>query len=99
MFRVKFSRKAEKAYRKLPEAIMDKLELWISRVLECGIREVREKYKGYKDHPLKGERSDRRSVYLNKQWRVEYSESSADEGGLLVNLILIEEVHPHEYKK
>lgn len=78
---------------------MDKLELWISRVQECGIRDVREKYRGYKDHPLKGEKLDRRSVYLNRQWRLEYSEATTDEDGLSVELILIEEVHPHEYKK
>lgn len=81
-----------KSLRKLPEYVVDKLNIWVRSVENHGIREVR-KVPGYHDEPLKGQRKGQRSIRLSKAYRAIYTEHSEGD----VEIILVEEVNKHEY--
>lgn len=55
LFKVYFSKFAEKQVSKIPIYIAESLQFWISAVEEKGLGEVR-KIPGYHDEPLKGSR-------------------------------------------
>lgn len=81
-----------KALRKMPDYVINKLNAWVRSVEKYGIREVR-KVPGYHDEPLKGDRKGQRSIRLTKAYRAIYTEHKSGE----VEIILVEEVHKHEY--
>lgn len=94
---VRLSRNVAKQLRKVPLHIRKSLNFWILSVQEEGIDAIR-RIPGYHDEPLAGEKLGRRSIRLNRQWRAEYIETEADDGeGVLIDIILILEVHPHDY--
>ena len=94
---VRLSRNALKQLRKVPLHIRKSLNLWILSVQEEGIEYVRT-IPGYHDEPLSGDKSGRRSIRLNRQWRAEYVETEAeDNSGIVIDIILVMEVHPHDY--
>ncbi len=67
---------------------------WILTIEEFGLNEAR-KVKGYHDEPLMGLRQGQRSVRLGIKWRTIYTLSKT--GAL--NIVKVEEVTPHEYRK
>ena len=81
-----------KVLRKIPDHVVDKLNAWVRSVEKQGIREVR-KIPGYHDEPLKGDRKGQRSIRLTKAYRAIYTEHKNGE----IEIILVEEVHKHEY--
>ena len=94
---VRLSRNASKQLRKVPPHIRKSLNFWILSVQEEGIELVR-RIPGYHDEPLTGDKAGRRSIRLNRQWRAEYIETEAEDAeGIFIDIILIMEVHPHDY--
>ena len=89
---VRIERKARKRFKKLPKYILAVLNEWVDLVEEQGIRETR-KRKGYHDEPLQGKRKGQRSIRLSKHWRAIYREEKDG----TINLIIVEEVHKHDY--
>ena len=81
-----------KALKKVPHFIGDKVQIWADMVEKEGLFAV-QKVPGFRDHSLKGERKDQRSVYLNKQWRLIYTTNKKTE----VTIVTVEEVMPHDY--
>jgi proteic killer suppression protein len=84
--------KVEKDLRKLPEFIVNKLRKWARDVELIGLEAVR-KIPGYHDELLKGQRQGQRSIRLSRGYRAIYSVSQEKE----VRIILVEEVHKHDY--
>ncbi|WP_347357728.1 hypothetical protein [Bdellovibrio sp.] len=84
--------KVFKQLRKLPGHVVDKLMAWAMSVEMKGLLEVR-KIPGYHDEPLKGRRQGERSIRLSKAYRAIYTE----ENNGTVKLIIVEEVHKHDY--
>ena len=83
--------------KKVPLHIRKNLNLWILTAQEEGIEKAR-KIPGYHDEPLQGDKIGRRSIRLNRQWRGEYIETQSEENtGIVIDLILVIEVHPHDY--
>lgn len=91
MYKVDLS-KVKKTLRKLPQHIVVKLFAWALEIEKYGLHEIR-KVPGYHDEPLMGNRKGQRSIRLSKAYRAIYTTSS--EG--IVTLVVIEEVHKHEY--
>jgi len=89
--RVRLTKGATKQLRKAPHQVQRKLKIWIDAVGLTGLDETR-KIPGYHDEPLQN-KFGRRSIRLNKQWRAEYVLEKDEDG----NLVVIMEVHPHEY--
>lgn len=81
-----------KSLRRMPIYIVDKLNVWARSVEKFGIREIR-KLSSYHDEPLKGDRKGQRSIRLTKAYRVIYTEHKHGE----IEVILVEEVHKHDY--
>jgi proteic killer suppression protein len=90
---IELSKKAEKQVKKLPKHIKSKLALWARSVLAEGLDVVR-RNSSFHDEPLSGAKKGIRSIRLNKQWRAEYIIEKRDG-----RVIIVVEVHPHEYKK
>jgi proteic killer suppression protein len=90
MNKVSLSRLATKQLQKVPVVIQKKVANWIDQVIEEGIQTIRLS-NGYHDEPLKGKRQGQRSVRLNKQWRLIYSE-------ITLEIVEIQEVTPHDYR-
>lgn len=88
---VDVSKNAQKDLKKTPVSIKKKLFIWVAAVEERGLMEVR-KIPGFHDESLKGERLGQRSIRLNKQWRAIYSVIKEK-----IELVLIQEVTPHDY--
>ena len=86
---VNITKPALKQIHKAPTYIYQKVLGWINAVETIGIASVRLR-KGLHDEPLKGTRQGQRSVRLNQQWRLIYSET--------LEIIAIEEVTPHDYR-
>lgn len=80
-----------KNLHKTPLPIKKKLFTWVTAVEERGLNEIK-KIPGYHDEPLKGDRQGQRSIRLSKQWRAIYRVIKKE-----VELVLIEEVTPHDY--
>jgi proteic killer suppression protein len=87
---VQYETHLEKALKKLPLYIVEKLKMWAKTVNNYGISEAR-KCKGYHDEPLKGERRSQRSIRLSKSYRAIYIE---DKNIIKITVI---EVNKHEY--
>lgn len=81
-----------KVLRKIPDYVVDKLNVWVRSVEKQGVREVR-KIPGYHDEPLKGDRKGQRSIRLTKAYRAIYTEHKNGE----IEIVLVEEVHKHEF--
>lgn len=90
--RVKLEKSAVKALKKAPIQVQRKLRMWIDSINIVGLQETR-KILSFHDEPLQGTKKDRRSIRLNMQWRAEYKIMADEEG----NLIIVLEVHPHDY--
>lgn len=89
MKKIIFSKLASKQLQKVPTHIANKVKGWVKSVQAVGLITIRSK-KGLHDEPLKGTRQGQRSVRLNQQWRLIYTES--------LEIIAIEEVTPHDYR-
>jgi toxin HigB-1 len=74
---IKFTKQARKDYERCPHHIQSMLTRWVNAIVEYGIRQTREE-KGFHDEPLKGKLKGLRSVRLNRQWRVIYSEETGE---------------------
>ena len=81
-----------KTLDRIPGYLRDKFHYWVDLVVRYGIREVR-KQRSFHDEPLKGPLLGRRSVRLNKAYRVIYLETRGDLA------ILVVEVTKHAYQK
>ena len=88
---IKISKQASKTLSKAPLHVRDKLDAWIESLLEYGLEATR-LCAGFHDEPLKGKRQGQRSIRLNRQWRVIYSEEAS------ILCIQILEVTPHDYR-
>lgn len=89
MISVIFTAKVQKQFPKIPKHILDRVKMWANEVGIHGIEVIRQ-VKGYRDHPLQGNRQGQRSVSLNKQWRLLYTEA--------LNIIEVQEVTAHDYR-
>jgi proteic killer suppression protein len=83
---------ADKQLNRLPVSIKEKFDLWVDEVEFNGLPALRRR-PGLHDEALKGERSNQRSVRLNRSYRVIYTES--EEGDVCIVGIL--EVNKHDY--
>lgn len=92
IFDVNLSPRARKDLKKIPLAIVIKLEAWIEEVGHRGLSEVR-KIPGYHDEPLKGKRKGQRSIRLNIAYRAIYIINKSG----IINFVEIQEVNKHEY--
>lgn len=86
---VYFTAKAKKQLEKLPLDIYKRVRFWVESVQAHGIQEVR-LVRGYRDHPLQGNREGQRSVSINKNWRLIYTES--------LEVLDVQEVNKHDYR-
>ena len=84
--------KVQKQLRKIPVEVRIKLQQWVLFVETQGIFAA-QKFPGFRDHSLKGNRKTQRSVYLTKKWRAIYSLDKSSE----LKIVCVEEVTPHEY--
>lgn len=89
---VKISKNAVKSLKKAPIQAQRKYRSWLKDLAELGLTKTR-KIPGYHDEPLAGKKKGRRSIRLNKKWRLEYTL----EKDIFGNWIMILEVHPHDY--
>lgn len=85
------SRRAEKDLRKAPWYILDKVEVWISKVQQFGLEKVKT-ISGYHDEPLQGKRLGQRSIRLNRSYRLIYSIEKHQ-----IQALTVLEVNNHEY--
>lgn len=90
MVKILLSKAVMKKLNKIPPHVKTKLKLWADSVMLEGVEEVR-KIPSYHDEPLKGPKKGRRSIRLNRQWRAEYEFFEEE------IIILVVEVHPHDY--
>lgn len=89
---VKLSAKALKDLKKIPLAIVLKLQAWIENVGYVGLNATR-KIPGCHDEPLKGKRKGQRSIRLNRAYRAIYM---IDKSGA-IHFVEILEVNKHDY--
>lgn len=90
--KVLMSRRAEKDLSKAPRYIADKLIGWIESVRTDGLQIVR-RIPGYHDEPLKGKRSEQRSIRLSRSYRAIYETKKDGK----IEFVSIEEVTKHDY--
>jgi hypothetical protein len=84
--------RAAKALRQAPTNVQVAFSLWKEEVQLAGISAARANSLWH-DHPLKGSKGGRRSVYLDYSWRAEYVVDKAT-GQITVEVM---EVHNHDY--
>ena len=84
--------KVRKRLRKVPVEVRVKFQQWVLFMESNGLLEA-QKFPGFRDHSLKGDRKGQRSVYLTKKWRAIYTINKDGR----INLIIVEEVMPHDY--
>jgi len=89
---IEITKQAQKSLIKAPKHIQGKFDAWVESILEDGLTETR-KNPGFHDELLEGERKGQRSVRLNNQWRIFYTETQK---GIQ---IMILEVTPHDYRR
>jgi toxin HigB-1 len=89
---VRISPKAQKALRRTPKHVVDKLLAWATAVRSRGLEEIR-KLPGFHDEPLRGTRQGQRSIRLNRAYRAIYI--IATDGS--IEFVSVEEVHKHDY--
>ena len=71
---------------------MRKLQAWVDDIEHAGLNETR-KIPGYHDEPLKGKRSEQRSIRLNKAYRAIYV---IDQQGK-IEIVKVLEINKHDY--
>lgn len=91
---VYLSKQAQKDIKKLPKHILVHFDLWVEIIETDGLQAM-QKIKGYRDHPLKGDRKGQRSSSLSRSWRVIYTVDKATQQ-ITIEIL---EVNHHEYKK
>lgn len=89
---VEFTKFAAKQVQRLPIQIQEAVYLWKEAVEKLGLPEVM-KAKSYHDEPLKGQWRGRRSVRLNRAYRLIYARF--EQGEIVV--VGVQEVNKHEY--
>lgn len=89
---VYLSKHAIKDIRKLPNHILKQFEYWVKSIEKEGIESI-QRIKGYRDHPLIGDRLGQRSSSLSRSWRVIYL---LDERSNSVTVSVLE-VNKHDY--
>ncbi len=92
--RVEISKQAKKDLIQIPRYIAAKLRAWIDDVKKVGVENVR-LTTSYHDEPLKGKLRKKRSIRLSKSYRAIYCMKQDNS----IDLIMIEEINKHEYKK
>jgi len=88
------TKKAERDLKKIPRHILTQFDLWVE-VIETDGYLAMQQIKGYHDHPLLGDRKGQRSSSLSKSYRVIYEMVEGDS----IQIIEVQEVNKHEYKK
>lgn len=68
---VELSRQAKKDLSTVPDHVVIKFQVWVTRVEELGLEEVRKGH-GYHDEPLKGSLRGFRSIRLTRAYRAYY---------------------------
>jgi proteic killer suppression protein len=91
-YQIVIARLAQKQLKKIPAAIVFKLQAWVDGILASGLAEIR-KIPGFHDEPLKGKRRGQRSIRLSKAYRAIYR---VEEKGKM-EIIEILEVNKHDY--
>lgn len=90
--KVLISENASKALKKLPYYIVVVFDEWVRLIEDHGYHEMK-KIKGYRDHALLGKLKGKRSISLNKSYRVIYELENKE-----LILIKVIEVNKHDYK-
>jgi len=90
MWVIKEHRSIKKACDKIPNAVVDKYELWKNIVFRHGPEKLRE-FPGFHDEKLKGQREGQRSSRLNLQYRVIYAVDRK------IVTVFVLEIAPHKY--
>jgi mRNA-degrading endonuclease RelE of RelBE toxin-antitoxin system len=90
MWRIQEHRSIAKTYRKLPEAVAKKYELWKDIIFRHGPEKLKE-FPGFHDEKLKGERAGQRSSRLSLQYRVVYTVERD------IVTVFVLEITPHNY--
>jgi toxin HigB-1 len=93
--KVVWTGKLDRQLEKTPFYIRDKFQYWVDLVEKYGFTETM-KIKGFKHEALRGNLKGKRSVRLNKAYRIIYV-IIAEKNGLKTVEVL--EVSKHEYKK
>jgi toxin HigB-1 len=89
---VELTRSAEKDLRKLTRHLVILFNEWVKTVETMGY-EYMKTLKGYRDHPLKGNRFGERSVSLTISYRVIYEVHKSQ----CLRIVEVKEVNKHEY--
>ncbi len=92
MSHVVISRSADKALRKMPVRITEKLAAWVRAVESIGLAKV-QMYPSYNDEALGGKRKGQHSIRLSLGYRAFYT---THEDGT-VQLVTVIDVNKHEY--
>jgi proteic killer suppression protein len=87
--------KLDRQLEKIPFYIRDKFQYWVDLLEKYGLTETM-KIKGFHDEALKGHLKGKRSMRLNKAYRVVYTFIDKKNGARTVEVL---EVSKHEYKK
>jgi toxin HigB-1 len=90
---VQITKRAEKCLKKVPKQVLVNFEVWRGQVVKSGLETV-QKVPGYHDEALKGKLAGVRSVRLNDGFRVYYRIVRG-----MTQVVRVEEVNKHEYKK
>ena len=90
--KIEIAKLAQKQMRTLPKQVLKKFRLWVDQVETLGLEET-QKWPGFHDEPLHGQRSGQRSIRLNRKYRAFYRvvESGA------IEFVRVEEVNAHDY--
>ena len=84
--------KVKKQLKKVPVEVRIKFQQWVLFIEDKGLLEA-QKFPGFRDHSLKGDRKGQRSVYLTKKWRAIYTLDKNEK----IIIVIVEEVMPHDY--
>ena len=76
----------------MPVEVRVKFQQWVHFIEDKGLLEA-QKFRGFRDHSLKGNRKGQRSVYLTKKWRAIYT---LDKDKRII-IVIVEEIMPHDY--
>jgi len=90
---IKLAKRALKGYDKAPKSVRLKFDDWYTAVRTTGLERANQSRKGYRPHPLTGQRQGQWAVCLNDTWRVVYE---VDNQGCIIVTVL--EVTPHDYR-